>query len=290
MNKKILLVPVILLIFFSVNAFAGPSLPPLQCVEGSTQPCTTTDDCPGTQTCSDGVWRSCIKNDPDCPAECTGSETQSCTNPFGSQNCTGTQTCVNEEWGECIDNSDSCPQCQPIDTTAFCTMPITGCDGTKTCLSSYTWGSCTDTPDDGCPATCTENQHQTCTTSEGCPGIKKCINGNWSPCTDVYYDECPACTALGNPEPCSLVFGTQTCSGTKECPWSGAWRQCYDVADSCPSTPAFTFNWWLPSSSPYRIMNIPTVLAIATYISCANGPCLNTTATLQICNTASCTD
>ncbi len=38
------------------------------CANGSTMPCTTIEDCPGTQTCSGGTWGSCIDDPTDeCP-------------------------------------------------------------------------------------------------------------------------------------------------------------------------------------------------------------------------------
>ncbi|MBU2100734.1 right-handed parallel beta-helix repeat-containing protein [Candidatus Micrarchaeota archaeon] len=66
------------------------------------------------------------------------------------------------------------------------------CVGTQTCTSG-SWGSCIDTPNDGCPAIpCTNGETRNCTTTDSCPGTQTCTSGNWGTCNDTPNDDCPA--------------------------------------------------------------------------------------------------
>jgi hypothetical protein len=121
------------------------------CSQGQERNCTTTENCAGTQTCSNNAWGSCVDAPNDnCPVitECTNGQTQNC---ITTENCAGTKTCSNNVWGLCIDKTgDNCPTECITGNTQDCTT-TENCAGTKTCSASV-WSACQDKPGDNCPA------------------------------------------------------------------------------------------------------------------------------------------
>ena len=96
---------------------------PAPCTTGQTRSCSTTESCPGIQTCTAGSWGSCVDiPDDGCPViPCTNGDTQPCTT---TENCPGTQTCVSGSWAACTDNpSDGCPTPSPGSITATHLVP-----------------------------------------------------------------------------------------------------------------------------------------------------------------------
>ncbi|MBU2476678.1 right-handed parallel beta-helix repeat-containing protein, partial [Candidatus Micrarchaeota archaeon] len=98
---------------------------PAPCTNGNIRyGCTTTDSCPGFQTCVNGSWGACTDipddgcpvipcNDTDPPRDCTTSE-----------NCPGTQICSAGNWGTCTDKpDDGCPTPTPGTITATHLVP-----------------------------------------------------------------------------------------------------------------------------------------------------------------------
>jgi len=231
------------------------------CTPGTTNYCTTSENCGGTKTCnsSGSAWGSCIDTPNDnCPniQVCAPGTTNYC---ITSENCGGTKTCnsFGSSWGSCIDNpNDNCPiiqTCTP-GTTNYCTTSE-NCGGTKTCNSYGTgWNACIDNPNDGCPVVqiCAPGTTNYCTTSENCGGTKTCnsYGTGWGTCVDTSNDNCPN-TQVCVPGTTNYCTTSENCGGTKTCNSSGsAWGSCIDTPnDNCPNTiqvPVVTLNATTP--------------------------------------------
>jgi len=167
---------------------------------GSTRPCIMDCGPVGVQSCVNGFWAPCTKDetcnafDDDCDGETDEAApgvllTQVCNNDCGQ----GVQSCANGTWGPC--------SVHPVEEV--CDEVDNDCDG-------YT--------DEDCA--CTTGEVGVCGTSEGeCnQGVRTCYNFMWGPCGgDTYQgpvaekcngldDDCDGHTDEGNPE-----GGVQSC-------------------------------------------------------------------------------
>ncbi|MFH1664157.1 MAG: hypothetical protein ABH986_05105, partial [archaeon] len=157
--------------------------------------------------------------------------------------------------------------------TQACTT-TQNCAGTQTCASG-TWGTCNDTPNDGCPV-CNNGTTQNCTTSQSCPGTQTCVNYVWGSCTDITGDGCPVCTN-GQTQSCTI----NSCPGTQTCV-NNAWASCTDVPnDGCPSIPVATItaNRVTPTSDSNKTQN--QAFTFTTTVTCNTLACGNVTAVLD---------
>lgn len=128
----------------TVSLPAAPS-----CSSGQTRACTTPQSCPGTETCSSGIWGVCADTPNDnCPPLCTDGQTRSCTT---AQNCPGAETCSGGIWGSCVDSpGDGCPATCTSGQIRSCTT-AQGCAGSQVCQANV-WMACADSIGDSCPA------------------------------------------------------------------------------------------------------------------------------------------
>ncbi|MFH1664490.1 MAG: hypothetical protein ABH986_06860, partial [archaeon] len=270
--------------------------PPLTCAEGQiTSLCECGGSTYSTGYCCAGTYRTTP-----CPTDCSEGQITTqcycdgtlfstgycCSDSHQTTQCSCTENWVCGTWSSCLNGSQSrtcndtnscgtilnrpsltqsCGECTN-NTTQGCTTNA-GCSGTQLC-SNNTWGSCTDTPGDSCPA-CTQGQISSecycdgstrttgyccsetyqatqcvCTESWTCSGWSSCSNGTQTrTCTDSSSCEttenipsltqaCGDCTT-GNTQSCTTSLG---CSGTQSCV-NASWGSCIDIAgDNCPTT------------------------------------------------------
>ncbi|MFH1663380.1 MAG: hypothetical protein ABH986_00970, partial [archaeon] len=237
------------------------------CTNNTTQACTTTTGCAGTQTCINNYWSTTCNDIPgdNCPVCIQGQITSECYCDGSARttgyccngnyqttacpcvenwSCTGWSACVNgTQTRTCTDSSacgtivnrpslsQSCGEC--VNTTIqSCTTTSTGCSGTQTC-SNNLWGSCADIPNDNCP--CVENWN--CGTWNSCSdGIQNRACSDNNDCNTTasmpsLSQSCGECinTTTRNCSTNSGCPGTQTCS-------NNLWNSCADIAnDNCPA-------------------------------------------------------
>ncbi len=163
-------------------------------------------NCDGTQECTSGTCPTC---------SCIGSETQSCLTANG---CQGQKVCTDGVFGQCVASQSFCD---------------TNCDGTEECTSGT------------CPTcSCIGSENQSCTTVNGCQGLKTCTGGVFGQCisTQNYCDTdcdgtdectsgtCPTCSCTGSEtQSCTTANG---CQGTKTCD-GGAFGTCISSQNYC---------------------------------------------------------
>lgn len=156
------------------------------CVTGQTQPCgpTAVGICkPGTSTCTNGVWGSCVGAVMPAPRDCTSAL---------DNNCDGV-----------ADNAiDSVCQCASGGTQACGAHP--GLDGHGPCTAGTQ--SCVLASDK------TSSSWGTCTGSVGPAGADSCVQGNDNNCNGTPNDDC---TCINNVTTRACGYcnnGTQTCT------------------------------------------------------------------------------
>jgi len=159
-----------------------------ECTNETTQACTTTDSCEGTETCVNGFWGDCIDTANDnCPVlTCAEGEiTEDCfcgTEIFNSGYC-----CTGEpQTTECIIPCDEYWTCEDWSSCV---------DGQQTteCIDNNDCGTTTEKP----PLTqtcgdCTNGEIINCTSNQLCPGTQTCTNNSWENCIDTPNDNCPS--------------------------------------------------------------------------------------------------
>ncbi len=204
---------------------------PCACTTGQTQSCSTPNGCNGIKTCTNGIYSTCSATQSFCdtncdgtdectsetctPCACTSGQTQSCSTPNG---CQGTRTCTNGVYSTCSATQSYCD---------------TNCDGTDECTSGT------------CPTcACYGNENQSCSTPNGCQGIRTCANGQFGTCKTIqnYCDadcdgtdectdqECAACSCTGqSTQNCRTPDG---CQGTRTCA-NGVYGSCEAQQNYC---------------------------------------------------------
>lgn len=173
--------------------------------ENLTRPCTSSQNCPGTQTCTAGVWGACNapaptpevcdNKDNNCNGTIDENLTQPCTNDCG----TGTQVCNAGKWGacnatgtractnDCGSGNQSCSNGQWSACDATGTRSCTNACGTGTqSCKNNTWGDCQPGPtpevcdgkDNDCDGVVDNGLTRDCLPC----GTETCTNGQWGPC------------------------------------------------------------------------------------------------------------
>lgn len=207
---------------------------PGECDDGETRDCTTVNQCDGTEACINQEWGGVCEPigyfcDTDCDGDqecsltqcscsCTLGQNQTCVTT--AHGCTGISFCTGGIFGSCQPVADYCD---------------TDCDGTDECTNST------------CPnCGCIGDINESCTTVNGCQGLKFCISGTWSGCqptgffcdTDCDGDQecsanpCAACPCTGTEnQSCTTEDG---CQGTQFCS-GGSFGACQNNGYFCDS-------------------------------------------------------
>ncbi len=219
------------------------------CVQGTSEPCTTSCGSTGVRTC-DGTctWSACVApaeicngRDDDCVGgaddtfACVGGTTASCTTTCASTGtracsattCTASATCTPPAEGcngvddDCDTRIDETVECSPGDMQAC--MTSCGTTGNRVCSATCTYGSCTppaevcNSVDDNCDGridetfTCIPGSVGTCTSSCGTAGSRTCsASCAWGACTP------PVETCNGLDDNCNSMCDESfsCCSGT----------------------------------------------------------------------------
>jgi len=231
--------------------------------EGLTQACQITNTfgtCPGTKTCSAGIWGSCVGQAPaaetcdgidnNCDGQTDEGLTQAChvTNGFGT--CNGTETCRDGAWVGCTastpadevcDNQDNdCDGQTDEGVNQSCYNGPNGTDGVGLChggtqvCTAGSWGSCNgqvlptteicDNLDNDCDGDTDENLGQTTCGLGVCEHtMENCVNGTPQTCNPMQGAGTEVCNGLDD-----------DCDGVAD----GLTLNCYDATSGCqPSGP-----------------------------------------------------
>jgi hypothetical protein len=192
------------------------------CVQGESEPCTTTCGSSGTRTCAgDCTWGACTPPDevcngldddcdgtPDDGFECVTGRTESCGTTCST---TGSRTCSSQcRWpttctpppeacngvdDNCNGQTDETTECTAGDPPQSCQTSC-GSSGMRTCNSATcTYNACVppaetcNNADDDCDGqiddgfACRTGATQSCTTGCGTSGTQVCSGCAWGPCT-----------------------------------------------------------------------------------------------------------
>jgi len=110
----------------------------VSCTTGAEQDCVVvvgTTNCPGTQTCTSGVWGTCVKDDANCGT--TGCVTgDACTVVVNGVDCAGTKVCTDGAQVSCTKTVSTCgvtgpvctPECQFFEECKEQTDKTTKCE------------------------------------------------------------------------------------------------------------------------------------------------------------------